>query len=71
MTTTQPALRRFSAAFRSRNADNNTAESLALEDQIRQAISGVSFGTVTIVVQDGVVVQLERNEKIRPSKQAG
>lgn len=38
---------------------------LAIE-HIREALDGLRFGTVTVVVQDGVVVQVERTEKIRP-----
>ena len=34
-------------------------------DRIQAALRGVRFGTVTVVVQDGVVVQVERTEKIR------
>ena len=33
--------------------------------QIREALRGLSFGTVNIVVQDGVVVQIDRTEKRR------
>lgn len=33
--------------------------------QIRRALSGLKYGTVCVVVQDGVVVQVERTEKIR------
>lgn len=33
--------------------------------QIREALSGLRFGSVTIVVQDGVVVQIDRTEKKR------
>jgi hypothetical protein len=33
--------------------------------QIEDALCGLRFGTVTIVVQDGVVIQLERTEKRR------
>ena len=32
---------------------------------IREALRGLSFGTVSIVVQDGVVVQIDRTEKRR------
>jgi hypothetical protein len=42
---------------------NGTFEA-ALE-QIRDALRGLRFGTVSIVVQDGVVVQIERTEKRR------
>ncbi len=34
-------------------------------DQIRQALSGLRFGEVSVIVQDGVVVQLERRERKR------
>jgi len=34
-------------------------------DRIRAALRGLRYGTVTAVVQDGVVVQVERTEKIR------
>ena len=32
---------------------------------IRDALRGLKFGIVTVIVQDGVVVQLERTEKCR------
>ena len=34
-------------------------------DRIHAALRGLRYGTVTAVVQDGVVVQVERTEKIR------
>lgn len=34
-------------------------------DRVRDALAELRFGTVTIVVQDGVVVQVERTEKVR------
>ena len=34
-------------------------------DRIRGALRGLRYGTVTAVVQDGIVVQVERTEKIR------
>jgi hypothetical protein len=33
--------------------------------QIEHALQGLKFGTVTVVVQDGCVVQIERTEKHR------
>ena len=38
--------------------------------KIQEALRGLKFGEVTVVVQDGVVVQVERTERIRvrPSK---
>lgn len=34
-------------------------------NQIREALRGLRFGTVSIIVQDGVVVQIDRLEKRR------
>jgi hypothetical protein len=34
-------------------------------DHIRDALRGLRYGLVSIVVQDGVVVQIERTEKRR------
>lgn len=39
--------------------------------QIADALRGLRFGTLTLVVQDGVVVQIERLEKqriVRPAR---
>ena len=34
-------------------------------DRIRDALRGLRFGTVSVIVLDGVVVQVERTEKLR------
>lgn len=34
-------------------------------DQVRQSLRGLSFGSVSIVIQDGVIVQIDRTEKRR------
>ena len=34
-------------------------------EQIREALQGLRFGSVNVVVQDGVVVQIDRTEKRR------
>jgi len=36
-----------------------------LLERIAQAIAGLRFGSVEIVIQDGKVVQIERKEKFR------
>ncbi len=39
-----------------------------LEDALSEAkkiISEIKYGSVTLIVQDGVVIQIERQEKIR------
>jgi hypothetical protein len=40
-------------------------------DRIQTALRGLRYGTVTAVVQDGVVVQVDRTEKIRIEKRHG
>jgi len=37
-------------------------------DQIRDSLRGLNYGVVSIIVQDGVVVQIERTEKRRLRK---
>jgi hypothetical protein len=49
-------------AIRTPRDDGRSA--LAL-DKVRDALAELRFGTVTVVVQDGVVVQVERTEKVR------
>jgi hypothetical protein len=34
-------------------------------EYVRQALSGLQFGQIAIIVQDGVVVQVERTERKR------
>ena len=41
-----------------------TIDSIVL-DRIAEAIHGLRFGSVEIVIQDGRVVQIERKEKFR------
>jgi hypothetical protein len=36
-----------------------------LERVLRDALQSIRFGTVSLVVQDGRVIQVEKNEKIR------
>ncbi|BCG47698.1 hypothetical protein GEOBRER4_n2541 [Citrifermentans bremense] len=36
-----------------------------LEQKIRLALRDIRFGTVTLVIQDGKVIQLDKSEKIR------
>lgn len=45
-----------------RERSNTIDEAL---DQIRDALRGMRFGSVNIVVQDGVVIQIDRTEKRR------
>ena len=36
-----------------------------LESLVRDALQSIRFGTVSLVVQDGRVIQVEKSEKIR------
>ena len=36
-----------------------------LERLVREALASIKFGTVSLVVQDGRVIQVDKNEKIR------
>jgi hypothetical protein len=36
-----------------------------LEKVVRDTLKSIRFGTVTLVVQDGRVIQVDKNEKIR------
>ena len=56
------------AARRARAEDD--AIDVALE-HVRSALRGLAFGTITIAVQDGVIVQVDRNEKIRLERSRG
>lgn len=34
-------------------------------DQVRKAVQGIRYGEVRVIIQDGVIVQIERVEKQR------
>ncbi len=54
------AIRRENGSPQTRSASNNEEKSLEL---IRNALKNLKFGQVTIYVQDGSVVMIERTEK--------
>ena len=39
-----------------------------LERLVKEALTSIRFGTVTLVVQDGRVIQVDKSEKIRINK---
>lgn len=39
--------------------------SAELERRIRTVLNEIRYGTVTLVIQDGKVIQIDKNEKIR------
>ena len=50
----------------------STEEESALRQQLNRAIhdalDGIRYGSVEIIVHDGRIVQIERKEKIRPGE---
>ena len=61
------ALPRLPSRLRVAAANGNTnAEGAPLVlDCVKEALRGLRYGAVTVVVQDGVVVQVERTDKVR------
>lgn len=47
------------------NVDKNTIE------KITEAVKGIKFGYVQIIVQDSRVVQIDKTEKLRLDKKGG
>lgn len=48
-----------------KNARKDTGERPGPLAQIAESLRGLQFGQLTILVQDGVVIQIERTEKRR------
>jgi hypothetical protein len=46
-------------------ANERAAEADEALNQIRDSLRGLQFGSVNIIVQDGVVIQIDRTEKKR------
>lgn len=49
---------------KTKNIPPTKREEIVLEE-VRKALRGLMFGTVTIVVQDGIVIQIDRTSKHR------
>lgn len=47
-----------------KSVPNNQREELAVS-QVRKALKGLRYGTITLVVQDGIVIQIDRTSKTR------
>ncbi len=37
----------------------------AVLNRVREALQGLRYGQVTVIVQDGVIVQMERTDRVR------
>lgn len=47
------------------SGNNSELWSKELERLVRDAVKSIRFGTVSLVVQDGRVIQVDKSEKIR------
>jgi hypothetical protein len=47
------------------SATVNDTWHVELERQVKEALGAIRYGTVTLVVQDGHVIQIDKSEKIR------
>ncbi len=56
------------AALSSDSPRADDGPSIAILAQISEAMRGLKFGQVAIIIQDGVVVQIDRLEKHRLTK---
>ena len=52
------------------SATDGDADSAAPIQAVVEALRGLRFGSVTVIVQDGVIVQVERLEKKRLGRSA-
>ncbi len=50
-----------------KSMESNKADqwSLELETRLRVAMKEIRYGTVSLVIQDGRVIQIDKSEKIR------
>lgn len=53
-----------SASNKEDDNDNNPLSPVALQ-RLYDLIKPIKYGSVTLVVQDGYVIQIDRNEKVR------
>jgi hypothetical protein len=47
------------------HGDVNATADRQIEQDIRQALKGIRFGSVEVIIHDSRVVQIERKEKLR------
>ena len=57
---TDPAIRRIA---RSSQAEPATAGRVL--ERVQEALQGLRYGEVTVIVQDGVIIQVERTDRLR------
>jgi len=55
----------FNESDKTRRLVRSDVERSGQLQQIREALQGLRFGTVNVVVQDGVIIQVDRTVKMR------
>jgi hypothetical protein len=50
---------------RTNGRENDDTLTAGVERRIRDVLKEIRYGTLTLVVQDGKVIQIDKNEKIR------
>ncbi|MGG7177851.1 YezD family protein [Clostridium paraputrificum] len=45
--------------------NNNNKELNDGFEKVIEAVEGIKYGSVTLIIQDGVIIQIDKNEKIR------
>ena len=63
------AQQKLADGYAAAGGDQGTAGGFAL-DRVRDALRDLRYGTVTVIVQDGVVVQVDRTERLRLLRRA-
>jgi len=48
---------------------HDTGPSIAVLAQVSDAMKGLKYGQISIIIQDGIVVQIDRLEKYRLTRQ--
>ncbi|PAE26238.1 hypothetical protein CHI10_03675 [Bacillus sp. 7894-2] len=68
----QTKKRILSSTKKRRRASLKQTDWEELSAHLKQMLQSIKFGSITLVVQDGKVIQLEKNEKVRlqPNKRA-
>lgn len=46
------------------NKNSEKVSDVTLE-VVKKIVSEIEYGSITLIIQDGVIVQIDRNEKIR------
>lgn len=51
-----------------KNGDQKPAMTQAQTQQVQELAKNIRYGSITLVFQDGILIQIEKNEKFRMPK---